>query len=410
MSTLQNANLGQRKIAYFVSKYPSLTQTFVDREIQELKRRGVKLVIVAIQPTVPHEVAVGLKKGAAGTRYIQPIHWPRFLWVNLYFALTKPWVYLSTFCYMLTRHHDNLSGRAKTLFHFAEGVSAAALLESEQMDHIHAHFADRVAVVAMVASRLLEIPYSVTAHAYEIYAEPVMLREKIANAKFVTTCTAYNKLHLERVMQRHVELVYHGLEVGAIESNSSTMHKGTRPLILSVGRLREKKGLPYLIKACRLLKDHGYHFICNIIGHGSMQKELEQLIVDLKLQDSIALLGALPNTEVMARYAQATLFVQASIIAENADRDGIPNVILESMASGVPVVATRVSGIPEVVDDGVTGLLVNPGDERPLAEAIARLLSDSKLCDRLARKGRQLVEQKFDIRTNTDRLIELFEA
>jgi colanic acid/amylovoran biosynthesis glycosyltransferase len=397
-----------RKVAYVLGRFPALHMTFVDREIQEAKRRGVNLVLVAIRPANRRETSIGIRRTVEGTKYILPVHWGKFIHANLYFILTDFLVYFSTFCYVLTRHHHSIAARIKTLFHFTEGVLASALLRSEQVDHIHAHFADGTTIVSMVASRLLRVPYSVTAHAYDIYVQPVMLREKVTNAKFVTTCTAYNKTFLENVTGCHVNLIYHGLDTAAFRPNLYLSRKNLCPLLLSVGSLKEKKGFAYLIKACLLLKNQGYNLRCEIIGNGPEQKKLEQLIVDLGLQNSVVLCGALLNREVMAKYTRATILVQASVLAEDSDRDGIPNVILEAMASGVPVVATKVSGIPEVIERGVTGLLVEPRDERDLADAIARLLDDSKLCDSLARKGRQLIEEKFDIRTNIERLIELF--
>ena len=393
-----------------MGSFPCLTTTFIDREILEAKRQGVNMVLVSIRPPSPFQMRPEIKELAAETKYILPVPWLRFVGANLYFILTRPRVYLSTLFYLLTRQHNTVAARAKTFFHFAEGVWAAALSRPERVDHIHAHFADRAAIVALVASRLLRVPYSLTAHASDIYVSPVLLSEKIANAKFVTTCTGYNKAHLERVTEHRIELVYHGLDLTVVEAIPRPSHNDQFPLILSVGQLKEKKGFPYLIKACRLLKNQGYGFRCEIIGEGSRRGELETLIAELKLQDMVMLRGILPNTEVMTRYTQATLFVLPCVIARDGDRDGIPNVLLEAMTNCVPVVSTNLSGIPEVVQDGVTGLLIDPGDEEAMAEAIARLLNDAQLRERLGRKGCQWVEERFNIRTNIGRLIELLES
>ena len=398
-----------KEIAYILSRYPSLNMTFVEREVQEIKRRGSLLVIIAVRQPAGWEKRLGISHAVEGTKYIFPVNWARFIQANLYFLRTEFFVYFSSLFYVLTRCHQGMTGRIRSLFFFGEGVLAATLLRFEQIDHIHAHFVDGTAVVAMVASRLLGVPYSITAHAYDIYVKSPMLREKITNAKFATTCTAYNKDYLERIIGREVNLVYHGLDLPTIKVEFEPC-QDERPCILSVGTLKEKKGFPYLIRACRLLKDEGYDFVCEIIGRGPNQKELEVLITELKLRDSVVLRGALLNKEVMASYTRAAILVQASIIGEDSDRDGIPNVVLEAMASGVPVVATRISGIPEVVDDGVTGLLINPGDERALAQAIGRLLDSPTLSRELAHRGRRLVEERFNIRTNVDRLLELFEA
>jgi glycosyltransferase involved in cell wall biosynthesis len=398
-----------KKIAYIIGSFPDLTTTFIDREILEAKRQGVELVIVSIRRLPQFQMGTEIKRLAEETKYVLPVPWLRFLRINLYFGLTRHWSYLFTLVYLLTRPHPSFFARLKTLLHFGEGVWAAALLRFERVDHIHAHFADRAAIVALVASRLLGVPYSLTAHANDIYVSPVLLGEKINNAKFVTTCTGYNKTHLERATGRPIELVYHGLDLTAITPVAQPTRNDHRPLILSVGQLKEKKGFPHLIKACQWLKLQGYDFKCEIIGEGPDRRNLETLINDLKLQDTVILRGALPNTEVMTRYTQATLFTLPCVIAKNADRDGIPNVLLEAMASQVPVISTRVSGIPEVIKDGVTGLIVAPGDEKALAKAVARLLDNPKLRQALAENGRRQVVENFDIRTNIGRLIELLE-
>jgi len=184
-----------KKIAYILGTFPYPTTTFIDREIVEAKRKGVNIILLAIRHPLPFEMTPEVKRLADETNYILPVSWLRFVWSNLHYAITRPWVYLGTFCYLLTRKHDTLLSRIKTLFHFAEGIRATDLLQRECVDHIHAHFADRAAIVAMVASRLLGLPYSLTAHANDIYVSPVMLQEKIAGARFTVTCTAYNKEH-----------------------------------------------------------------------------------------------------------------------------------------------------------------------------------------------------------------------
>ena len=395
------------KIAYILGSFPCLTTTFIDREILEAKRQGLNMVLVSIRPPTPFQMAPDIEKMAQQTKYILPVRLLEFLRANLYFILTRPWVYSSTLFHLLTRNHSTAVARMTTLFHFLEGVWAAALIRDDNVGHIHAHFADRAAIVALVASRLLRVRYSLTAHASDIYVSPVMLYEKIANAKFAVTCTAYNQAHLQAATGHRIELVYHGLDLSGIKSDSGPLCTPQPPLILSVGQLKEKKGFPHLIAACRRLEELGYGFRCEIIGEGSMRRELEDLIDDLELHGKVILRGALPNADVMDRYRQATVFVLPCVLAGDGDRDGIPNVLLESLVNYVPVISTNVSGIPEVVQDGVTGLLVDSRDEKALGEAIIRLLDDSGLRSRLARQGRQWVIENFDVRTNVARLIEL---
>jgi glycosyltransferase involved in cell wall biosynthesis len=402
----------KKKIAYIMGKFPYLTTTFIDREILEVERNGINLVLISIRQPDPFAMTPEVRRLAQKTKYILPVTWYKFLMANLYLMITRAKDYFSTLFYLLTRSHDKLSLRAKTILHFAEGIRATEILIAEGVNHIHAHFADRAAIVALVASRILKIPYSLTAHANDIYVSPVMLSEKIKNAKFTTTCTAYNKDYLERKFGQRVELIYHGIELTDKYSDSpETINESRAPFILSVGQLNEKKGFLYLIEACGLLKSHGRNIRCEIIGEGPGRKDLAGLIDKLDLSKTVNLCGALSNDEVMARYAQADIFALPCVVASDRGRDGIPNVIIEAMANQLPVISTRLSGIPEVVEHNVNGLLVPPNDSAALAAAITKLLDKYKLCVQLGSQGRLKVEQNFDIRKNTiffiERLMEI---
>jgi len=401
------------KIVYVLGVFPYLTTTFVDREILETERRGIDLILVALRrPAAPVDVRGPIARLVDTTRYLWPVPWFKFLVAHLRFVVTRSGAYLKTLGYLLTRHHGTPGAWFRTLFYFALGVWAAELLREEGVSQIHAHFANRATVVAMVASRLLGVPYSLTAHAYDIYVSPVMLPQKMAGARFVATCTDYNRAHLERIdggrFVGKIHLIYHGLDLSKFEPDRRLPDDGRRPLLLSVGQLKEKKGFPYLLRACRILKDYGYDFACEIIGEGPQRPELEAMITDLGLGGTVVLRGAVPHVEVLERYAAATLFALACVPAEDGDRDGIPNVLLEAMAMRVPVVSTHFSGIPEAVEDGRTGLLVPSGDTEALAKALMRLLDDRDLRDKMGRAGRERVEERFDIRDNIGRLVDLF--
>jgi glycosyltransferase involved in cell wall biosynthesis len=257
----------------------------------------------------------------------------------------------------------------------------------------------------------LGISYSLFAHANDIYVNPVLLPEKIQHASTVATCTEYNRAHLAALTPEHysrpIELIYHGLDLERF--HPPKRRPMNQPRLLSVGRLCEKKGYTYLVQACRELRDRGYAFACDIIGDGPQRDELQSLIDALQLTDTVRLRGALPHQRVLAYYERATVFVLACVQAGDADRDGIPNVFLEAMAMRLPVIGTQLSGIPELIQDRVNGLLVPPGDADALADGIARLWEDPALAIRLAEEGRATVERDFDIEKNIGRLAALFE-
>ena len=185
------------KLAYVIGTYPSLTTTFIDREIGLLRRQGVGIQVFAIRrPT--RLLSPEQEDLRHGVVYLLPVSWARFLTGQFGFALAHPVRYFSLLFYLLTRPHPDMASRWATFLHFAEGIYAAVIMRPFGCDHIHAHFVDRAATVALVASRLLGIPYSITAHARDIYVKPILLPEKISGAAFVATCTGYNAAHLAR--------------------------------------------------------------------------------------------------------------------------------------------------------------------------------------------------------------------
>lgn len=399
-----------KTIVYILGDYPSLSTTFIDREILEAKRRGLNLELLSIGRPRCDALSKPVQDLVAGIDYIFPISLVQLMRTNVIAFARNARTYTSTLAFIVTREHPSFGRRVKSLAHFFLGVQAAVILKEkiQMVGHLHAHFADRAAVVAMVASRLLNVPYSVTAHAYEIYREPIFLRDKIRGAKFATTCTSFNKEKLEKLTDVKVELIHHGLDFSAIRRTEGERgHRAAGPLVLSVGRLEEKKGFEYLIRACAALKQKGYRFSCEIVGDGSSHARLQALIAAEGAADFVTLCGALPNSEVFQKYMEAAMFVLPSCVAKDGDRDGIPNVILEAMACELPVISTCVSGIPEVVRQSDTGLLVPPNDVHELCIAMARLLDSQEDSRRMGKNAAKFVREEFDIRKNVVRLIEL---
>jgi glycosyltransferase involved in cell wall biosynthesis len=263
--------------------------------------------------------------------------------------------------------------------------------------------------VALVIGRLLNMPYSATAHATDIYVNPVLLPEKIKEARFIATCTQYNKDHLTTAVgpeiSRKVHRIYHGLDM----SHYHPQHQPTaKPLLISVGQLKEKKGFTYLLQACHLLKERGYDFECQIVGEGALRSELEAQIRQLHLENVVTLCGSLPHGAVIDKYKQAALFALPCVVQADGERDGIPNVILEALAMELPVVSTDHSGIPEVIEDGKNGLLVPTEQVVPLAEALASLLDDADLRQKLGSKGRETIMGSFSVESNVEKLLKEF--
>jgi glycosyltransferase involved in cell wall biosynthesis len=400
---------GELRLVYIIGTYPVLTTTFIDREIRLLREWCASLRIISIRR--PRGMLSPEQKAfQRDVVYLLPVSPLRFLSGHLTALALKPRVYLGTLAYLLTRPGIALRHRIRTLLHFGLGVYAAHLLRGVPLNQLHAHFIDRAATVALVAGRLLGVPYSVTAHANDIYVAPLLLREKLAEARSVITCTRYNEAELARVggdlLGDKLCCIYHGLDIEGYHP-ISRQPQG-RPVVLSVGQLKPKKGFTTLLQACRILKERGCEMECRIIGDGPLRETLEAQVRDLDLTDMVALCGPLPHQEVVSHYQDATIFVLASVVSADGDRDGIPNVILEALAMELPVVATELSGIPEVIQDGITGWLVAPGDAAGLAEALEALLEDPQKRQQFARAGRRMVTAQFDAVQNVRRLYHQF--
>jgi glycosyltransferase involved in cell wall biosynthesis len=398
------------KLAYIIGTYPSLTTTFIDREIQALRARNVELEIISIRRASQGEPAANVDL-QRGVRYLLPVSVFAVIGSHLHFAFSRPAIYFGTLVYLITRPHPNVRSTGITFLHFAEGVCVAQMLVRRSCDHLHAHFMDRASTVALIAGRLLRLSYSLTAHAADIYVSPVLAKEKLSHAAFVATCTEYNRAVLAQLMENgsrdKLKCIYHGLDLAHYQP---VRHLRTgKATLLCVAQLKEKKGISFLVEACRLLKGDGYEFECHIVGEGPLHEALQEQICRSSLEDIVTLHGALPHEQVIQKYSEADVFVLPSIVGSNGDRDGIPNVILEAMAMQLPVISTRHSGIPEVLEDGVNGLLVTPADVRELAHALHYLLDHPEVGRQMGGQGRQTVARKFDLESNAGRLFKEFQ-
>lgn len=395
---------GGKSIAYVIGSYPLLTTTFIDREIEVMRAKGISVQVVSLRR--PHGL-LSSDQSAEGVLYVRPVSPLRLITSHLRFLLGRPITYLRTLGQLISDPHPRFFQRIKTAGHFVLAVHVARLVSvTGSFQRVHAHFIDRAAVVALVVGRLLDLPYSATAHANDIYVDPVLLDRKLSEAKFVATCTGANAEHLRRQARGRARVIrlHHGLDVN--EYDMPLRSGAEEPLLLAVGQLKEKKGFAYLIEACRLLSERGISFRLEIIGEGPLRDRLQTSIARAGLEGTVILRGALSHDEVKEAYRRADLFVLPCVTGADGDRDGIPNVILEAMASGLPVVSTAHSGIPEAVEDGTSGLLVPPGDPVALAEALVMLAEDEGLRRTYGEAGRKLVADSFDVSQNVQSLVE----
>jgi len=401
------------KIAYIIGTYPEITTTFIDREIQALQAMGAQIQVVSIRR--PAQFVSQLKEYAEIQKqiiYLLPPRWTQLFFAHMLFVLIFPWRYFSTLWFLLSRPHPKFLQRLKTLLHFGEGIMAAYRLRGGDWDHIHAHFIDRAATVALIVSRLLNTPYSITAHADDIYNEPVLVFEKISEARFAVTVSEFNRRHLAQTYplldSKKIIVLHPWIDTAAIRPRTVPV-KNKLFRILSVGRLVENKGHQFLIEACDVLRQEGLEFECHIIGQGPLHSELHCLIERRGLQDRVHLLGEQPQTEVFHYLNQADVFVLACVIAANGKRDGMPVAIAEAMAMQVPVVSTSIAGLSEMVLPG-TGYLVPPKDAFALAKAIRKIYEEGASSRiKMGEYGRTVIVQHFDLHQGIEKLASLFE-
>ena len=398
-------------IAYVLKRYPRLSETFILNEIRAMERLGTQLHIISLLPPEPpphHPMVAEVEAPVHALPESWRARWGRIARAHAGLVATEPLRYagaLARACLWSARSSRPLSVWKQ----FARGGFIAAICRAQGIRHIHAHFANAPAAAAEFASLMSGIPFSFTAHAKDLYLTPKpIIGRRGRAARFVATCTGYNVRYLEPLLgtqSNKIQLVYHGIDLGLFGARAPVQpSRSGPPLILSVGRLVPKKGFDDLIAACAALRDAGTDFRCRIVGEGPLRGELEACISLAGLSGIVTLEGAMTHAKLIALYGTADLFALAPRIAEDGDRDGIPNVLAEAMAIGVPVVSTSVSGIPELVRNDETGLLVSPRDPAALAQAMGALLADPARAARLAAAGRARLEGAFDLWTTTRKL------
>jgi len=387
-----------------------LSATFVLNEVIGVERSGVPLRIFSTKDPDGEPVHPRVAQVAAPVTYLSlHRHWKAALQANLRLLCRQPGRYCSTLLHALRFR------RRVVLRSFFQAGYLAQELWRGSVAHLHAHFAHAPALVAMFAHQLTGISYTFTAHAKDIYVDtpPELLRAEARGALAVITCTEYNRRYLSSqigpAVNGKLHCVYHGLDLSQFSFPWPRLPDPGPPIILSVARLVEKKGLRDLIVAADILRRRGRSFRVEILGDGPLRQTLEALVGQLGLSERVQLLGTQTHDRVRLAYQRASIFALPCVITPDGDRDGIPNVLLEAMGSGIPVVSTPVSGIPELIESERDGLLVPPHNPPMLAGALERLLAEPEARERLARAARAKIEARFALDRSAILLLALFQ-
>jgi len=404
------------RVGYVLKRYPRYSETFVVNEILAHEAAGVEVVIFALRPPEDSHFQNIISQVRAPVHYIRkPIQGRINASLNSLVpnAASYFWAEMQEASKTIPDFWQRLSvatgERASTVY---QAVWLAQEISRKGITHLHAHFGTVATSVARLAAHFTGIPYTFTAHAKDIFHESVVfadMQRKLYDAAAVVTVSDYNLKYLQEiygVAAAQTRRIYNGLDVSQFVYQSP-QHRP--PQVISVGRLVEKKGLFVLLKACALLERSSCAFQCQIIGSGPQEQNLRSQIQQLDLTDRVEIVGPRPQNEVFHYMQQAAVFAAPYVIGSDGNRDGLPTVLLEAMALGTPCVATDVTGIPELIRDGETGLIVPQQDAEALASALQRLLGDAMLRDQLAIRARQLIESEFNIHCNAAQLRTLFQ-
>ncbi|NLF89740.1 MAG: colanic acid biosynthesis glycosyltransferase WcaL [Corynebacterium marinum] len=386
------SEFNQPVIGYVLKMYPRFSETFIVSEILAREARGEKVVIFSMRPCSDTRFHPELARVQAPVIQVPRPSSASGLWQML---TPEAGPHLAE----LLRHRPDDA---------AQAVRVATLAQEHGVTHLHAHFATMAATVARLAGLVADLPYSFTAHAKDIFHESVVeedLQEKFADAHHAVTISRYNLQHLRARFPESAErmrLVYNGLELARFPF---VPQRDQDLRLLSVGRLVEKKGFPLLIESVRRLRERGLAVTAEIAGDGPLREELQEQIDRAGLNDAVTLLGPLTQSEVRDLLGTRRLFVAPFVIAEDGNADGLPTVLLEAMARGIPCVAADVTAVGEVIITGKTGWLVPTGDVDKLTDAIEEALGADTT--ELAHNARALVEETFDSRHQANTLAQL---
>jgi glycosyltransferase involved in cell wall biosynthesis len=398
-----------------MSRFPKLTETFILHEMAAMERLGVDVDVYPLwreRARVTHPEA---------RRFVERANFQRsfslaVLGANCRLLFRHPRKYFSTLSAVLRGTRGSLRFFLGALAIFPKAVFFAKRMEATGVAHVHAHFASHPTVAAIVIRRLVGIPYSFTAHGSDLHRDQRMLGQKIAEAAFAVTISDYNRNVMMATCERDgdrgkVRIVHCGVDTRLFERGSAAANEQAVPFtIFCVGTLHEVKGQTFLIKACEQLVGSGIDVSLNLIGDGPDRQALLAQAAEAMIADRVTFHGNKTHREVAELLKGAHVVAAPSVPTRDGRREGIPVALMEAMSCGVAVVASRLSGIPELVADEQSGLLVTPGDAGALAQALERLHNDAGLRQRLGEAARQKVLLEFDLFKNAATLAALFKS
>jgi colanic acid/amylovoran biosynthesis glycosyltransferase len=411
-----NGGGARLKLAYLCAQYPAVSHTFVLREVQALRRRGAEIATFSVRrASAEHLLAAADEEAYRSTVAILPPRWPALIRAHLRLLARSPRLWARTLAGVVRRSPPGLRGRVWQAFYFMEAVVLWEECERRGLRHIHVHLANVAADVASIAAEIgtaagagEEWSWSFSMHGpTELFdVERFQLAEKLRRARFVICISDFTRSQLMSLCEpehwEKLRVIHVGIPIGQFTDDGAARREQEVPTVLFVGRQVPEKGQGVLLEAMRLLAERGVRARATLAGEGAARADLERLAEQLGVDSLVSFPGAVGQDDIHDLYARAAIFCLPSFA------EGVPGTLMEAMSMEVPVVSTRIAGIPELIEDGRTGLLVSPGRADELADALERLLTDAELCRELGRAGREKVVREFNTESSADYVHALF--
>ncbi len=402
-----------KNILYIVSVFPSTSATFVLNEILELKKEGFNIEIASLRKS-KGEIHQSGVESFNDILYIPHIRQGVYdtlnlIWSNIIYCLRYPKRYFRVFKYIKNKKSKRL------WYDFFRSVYLDLQLEKLNINHVHSQFAHSPTNIAFLLNILSGRKYSYTCHAVDIFVPEnrILLEEQLEKASFAITISNFNIKYIKNIIKNKslvnkFEVVRCGIDYNKFKNEVNKNKYNKKINIFSVGRFVEKKGFIYLIEALRSIKEEDIDFECNIVGDGPLYKEIEEKIYNYNLEKEVKLVGSVGSSEIRNYLNNSDIFVLPCVQAKNGDMDGIPVSLMEAMAFEIPVISTQISGIPELIENGVSGLVVEPENSIQLKEAIIKLIKSQSLREEYGKNGRIKVINEYGLGDNTRILVDKF--
>ena len=384
-----------KKIAYLLHNFPGITDTFIKREIRSLQAADTDVSVISVwKPNKTQTTAENLAVWSKDTEFVLPLSVLSIGRGICASFIRSPLRFLAAFRLAIETSRPGLRGVTYQLFYFAEAALTAEIVHRKKINHLHNHIGDQSGTVTMLAAKIANIEYSITFHGWPVFfdAKYSRIKEKVEGAKFIRAisyfCRSQLMMFAETDDPAPFKVVHCGLSIAKYRYK---VPKEKVRTIFCAARLSPEKGLVFLIHALKNLADKGYDLELRLAGNGPSFEQLKDLVDRLGIEEKVKFLGFLDENEIIEELQESDLFVLPSYV------EGIPVCVMEAMACGVPVVVTNIAGTSELVEDGLSGILVRPSDSQALVNAIVRMIKDYPFRVRAAALGREKVVEEFDV-------------